>query len=132
MMDFNNTFNNKGEKQRFIYKQNPLSEHAYQIFEFKEDKKNYEPVGEYIVLDLDEDKEVTRLKMNNLVDLLNGREDLQDLGDLTNVRLLFNVVPRQEENDLTKVIFRSFDGSGTSVENAVFMMEKGIINEGRV
>ena len=56
---FNSSFNDKGEKPRFMYKRNPLVAHAFQIFEFKDEKKSYEPVGEYTRIDSSEDIEIT-------------------------------------------------------------------------
>lgn len=128
--DFNESFADSGDKPRFIYKRNPLVEHAYQIFEFKPDKNDYEPVGEYIVLDTEEDVDLTEKKMGNLVTLLNGKRDLTDFGNLTKTRLLFNIVPRTADEDPTKIIFRTHDGAGVSKENAVFTIEKGVLDEG--
>lgn len=128
-VDFNEKFNDRGEKPRFIHKKNPVTEHAYQLFEYKPDKSDYEPVGEYIVLNADEERDLTLKKVNNLVRLLNGKKDLEDLGRLTDTRLLFNIVPRSNDNDPTKIIFRTHDGDGVSEENAVFTIEKGILDE---
>jgi len=129
-MSFNDKFNDKGEKARFIYKKNPLVERNYQIFEFKLDKKSYEPVGEYIVLDTNEDTALSDRKIFNLIQLLNGKDDVEDLGNLTQARTLFNVVQQEEDKEMKQVIFRSFDGSGTSEENALFSMQKEIFGEG--
>ncbi len=127
--DVNNKFNDKGEKPRFMYKQSPVKAHDYQIFEFKEEKQTYEPAGEYLLLDSEEKPELTQKKISNLVRLLNGKKDLEELGKLTNTRLLFNIVPRTNDNDATKIIFRTHDGDGISTENAMFTIEKGILDE---
>jgi hypothetical protein len=128
-MEFNEKFNDKGEKPRFIYKPSPLVARSYQIFEYKAGKENYEPVGEYIVLDADEDIDLSEKKMVNLISILNGKKDLIDLGNLTKTRLLFNIVPRASDSDPTKIIFRTHDGAGVSKENAVMTIEKGVLNE---
>jgi len=125
-------FNEKGEKPRYIHKRNPLVPHAFQIFEFKDYKGrngDYEPVGDYTLLDTDEDADLTELKLNNLTRLMNGKKDLMDLKDKTDTRLLFNVVPRKNDNDPSKIIFRTYDGDGVSKENAILVLEKGVLND---
>ena len=127
-------FNDKGEKPTYIHKRNPLVPHAFQIFKFKDYKGNgeYEPVGEYTLLDTDEDEHLTELKLNNLTRLMNGKEDLMNLQDKTETRLLFNVVPRKNETDPSKIIFRTYDGDGVSKENAILVLEKGIFDESAI
>lgn len=130
--DFNDDFNDKGEKPRYIHKRNPLVEHAYQIFEFKDYKGvngTYEPVGDYTLLDTAENSDLTERKLMNLMQLMNGKKDLMDLKDMTGTRTLFTKLPRKEENDPTKIIFRTYDGDGVSTENAMLVLEKGIYDE---
>jgi hypothetical protein len=123
-------FNDKSEKPQFIYKRNPLVERAFHIFQFKDEKKEYEPVGEYTVLDPREVSDLTEKKMINLVALLNGKKDLVNLGNLTKTRLLYNIVPKTPgSDDKTKVIFRTYDTEGVSVENAVLVLERGVIDD---
>ena len=122
-------FNTESEKPQFMYKRNPLVEHAFQIFMFKEDKDDYEPVGEYTLLDLTEDLELTEKKIINIISLLNGRQNIMDLGNLTKTQVLFTIVPKNSEEDPTKIIFRNHDGSGPSEENAVLVLEKGVLDE---
>lgn len=129
-MDFNESFNEEGEKPRFIYKRNPLLAHAFQIFEFKEDKGGYEPIGSYTLIDLDEDPEITEKKVSNIVSLMNGRKRLIDFTKLTQERVLFNVVTdKSPENINEKVIFRTYDGDSVSKDNAVFEIEKGVFKD---
>jgi hypothetical protein len=127
--DFNNKFNDKGEKPTYIYKRNPLVEHSFQIFGYMEEKGDYEPVGDYLLLDTTEDPDLTEKTVMNIVRILNGKQDLMDLTNLTKTRLLFNIVPRKPESDETKVIFRTHDGKGTSEENAVLTLKKGVYDE---
>lgn len=122
-------FNSESEKPEFMAKANPFAPHSWQILQYKNGKKDYEPVGEYILIDTGEDIDITEKKLINLVRLLNGKRDLLDLGNLTKKRVLFNIVPRTSETDPTKIIFRDHDGKGVSVENAVLTLEKGVLNE---
>ena len=128
-MNFNDSFNEEGEKPQFIYKRNPLVEHAFQIFMLREGKSDYEPVGEYTLLDLSEDLDLTEKKVINIISLLNGRQNIMDLGNLTQTRVLFTIVTRKSEEDPTRIIFRNHDGSGPSEENAVLVLEKGVLND---
>lgn len=129
-MDFNESFNDQGEKPRFIYKRNPLTQHAFQIFAFKDDKNDYEPVGDYTLIDLDEDIEITEKKVINLVSILNGKKRLIDFTNLTKQRILFNIATDNNPENLNeKVIFRTYDGGSVSKENAVLVIEKGVFNE---
>jgi hypothetical protein len=128
-LKFNKRFNDKGEKPEFMYKRNPLVAHSFQIFRFKDDKGDYEPVGEYIVIDAEEAIEITEKKMGNLIRILNGKKDLEQLGNLTKTRILFNIVPKASETDPTRIIFREYDGKGVSKENAVLTLEKGVLHE---
>lgn len=124
-------FNELSEKPQFIYKRNPLAEHSYQIFRWIDYKEDYEPVGEYLLLETDEDPELTEKKVMNVIALLNGKEGgLLDLGELTKTRVLFNVVPKKDENDPTKIIFRNHGGEGTSEENAILTLIKGVLKDG--
>lgn len=122
----NENFNDKGEKPRFMYKPNPLTRHAFQIFQFKDDKNVYEPVGEYTVIDLEEVSEITEKKIINLIMLMNGKRDLIELGNLTQTRLLYTMVSSGSDAEKEKIIFRTHDGKGVSKENAVLTIEKGV------
>lgn len=129
-MDFNDSFNEKGEKPRFIYKPNPLVERSYQIFEFKLDKQTYEPAGEYTVIDTEEPVELTKKKLINLVRVMNDKQELEYLGNLTQARVLFTIVPKSSDSEQQKIVFRTHDGKGTSKENAVLILEKGVFSYG--
>ena len=128
-MDFNETFKESGEKPRFISKPNPLVERSYQIFEFQDEKKSYEPVGEYTVLDSGEDIDITNKKLMNLISLMNEKQNLISFENLTNERVLYNIIPTTTDSKQQKVIFRTYDGSGVSKENAVLILERGVFDE---
>lgn len=128
-MDFNESFSESGEKLRFISKPNPLVERSYQVFEFQEEKQSYEPVGEYTLLDYDEDAEITDKKVMNLLLIMNEKQRLIDFKNLTNERILYNIVSTDADSKQQKVIFRTYDGSGVSKENAVLTLDRGVFDE---
>lgn len=122
-------FNIESSRPQFIYRRNPLLPSAFQIFMFRDEKGDYEPVGEYTLLDSAEDLSLTEKKVMNIVSLLNGRRKLLELGNLTKTRILFTIIPKSSEEDPTKIIFRNYSGSGPSEENAVLILEKGVLHE---
>ncbi len=124
-------FNAESKKPRFIYKHDALVPHTFQICRFAEERDTYEPVGHYILLDHTEDFLLTEKKVINIISLLNGRQKLMDLGNLTKTRVLFSIVPKSSEEDPTKIIFRNHDGDGPSRENAMLVLEKGVVQDDR-
>lgn len=124
-------FNKQIERPRFIYKPNPLMKRAYQIFELMPKNNGYEPVGEYILLNHEEDPELTEEKMNNLITLLNGKKAVKDLTKMSASRVLFTVMPEEQSGDQTKIIFKDFDGKGVSTDNAVFTIRRGVLHDKR-
>ena len=122
-------FNTESEKPAFMYKRNPLIPHAFQIFMWKQGKSDYEPIGDYTLLDTSEDIDLTEKKVMNIISLLNGRKNLMDLGSLTNSKVLFHIMPKENTEDPDKIMFRNHDGSGTSTENAMLILEKGVLKD---
>lgn len=119
-----------GERTRFVHKPNPLVERSYQIFEYNFKKGEYEPVGDYVLINKDEKPDVTDKKVINLMSLLNGKKDeLIDISNLTTTRLLYSIVPEAQSGEQTKIILKDYDGSGVSKENAVFTIRKGVFDE---
>ena len=116
-----------GERTRFIHKANPLVDRAYQIFEYDVTKSDYDHVGDYILIQKDEPQEVTEKKVINLMTLLNGKDDLIDLSNLTNTRLLYSIIPEAQAGNQTKIVLKDYDGSGVSKENAIFTIRKGVL-----
>lgn len=119
-------FNDESKKPRFISRPNPLTPHSHQIFEYKAGKEEYEPVGDYTVIDLAESGDITAKKVTNLISLMNGRKPLIDFTNLTKERVLFTMNPKSEDSDKDIVVFRAYDGNGVSKENAVLKIEKGV------
>ena len=128
-------FNEESEKPQFIYKKVVDAERSFEILMFrsKDDSGHgeYEIVGDYTVIDEDEDFSLSEKKIENVISLLNGKDDLAELGSLTKTRVLFSVVPKKSDDDPTKIVFRNHDGEGTSEENAVLTIEKGVIDESK-
>ena len=121
-------FNENSEKSRFTFKPNPVNPAAYQILENKIGNDGYVPVGDYVVLDGDEDRGLTEKKLVNLVGLMNGRQTVIDLSNDVDSRLLYYVVPKKLDSDATKIIFRTYSGRGVSKENALLEIERGIFD----
>ncbi|MGB4108200.1 MAG: hypothetical protein WBK55_10465 [Alphaproteobacteria bacterium] len=121
-------FNEQSEKPEFLAKPNPLVPHSWQIFQFKNDKGEYEPIGDYVVVDTSEDIEITDKKIANLAAVMNGRKGLIDFTNLTGKRVLFNIIPETSGSNRQKIVFRTYDGAGVSTENAVLTIEKGVFN----
>lgn len=124
-----NDFNEESEKPEFIQKASPVSERSFQIFQFQDDKNDYEPIGEYTVLDLDEPAELTETRLLNLLSVMNKRSRTFDLSELTQSRILFNVIPVKPDDLNEKVIFRTYTGDGVSKENAMLTVKKGVFDE---
>lgn len=118
-----------GERTRFIHKPNPLVERSYQIFEYDFKKSDYNHVGDYVLIQKDEPQDVTEKKVINLMTLLNGKDDLIDLSNLTNTRLLYSIVPEAQAGNQTKIVLKDYDGSGVSKENAIFTIRKGVLHD---
>lgn len=116
-----------GERTRFIHKPNPLVDRAYQIFEYNVAKGSYDVVGDYVLINKDEPRDITEKKIINLMSILNKKDELIDLSSLTNKRVLFTLVPEAQAGDQTKMIFKDYDGSGVSKDNAVFTIRKGVL-----
>lgn len=122
-------FNIESEKPRFISKPNPLAAGSHQIFEYQVEKSEYEPVGDYTLLDQGEDPDITAKKMMNLVALMNGRKPLVSFENLTEERVLFTINKENETSDTQTVVFRTFKGEGVSKENAVLTIKKGVFDD---
>lgn len=118
-----------GERTRFVHRLNPLVDRAYQIFEYNADKSSYDHVGDYVLINKDEPRELTEKTVANIVTLLNRKDDLIDISNLTKTRLLFTLVPEAQAGNQTKIILKDYDGSGVSKDNAVFTIRKGVLHD---
>ncbi len=116
-----------GERTRFVHKPNPLVERSYQIFEYDYTRGTYEHCGDYVLLNKEESREVTDKKVINVMSMINGKTDMIDISNLTKNRVLYTLVPEAQAGDQTKIIFKDYDGSGVSKDNAVFTIRKGVL-----
>ena len=115
-----------GERTRFVAKPDPLVERAYKIYEYDFNAGKYNVSGDYVLINKDEPRELTDTKIKNLLTILNGKDDLIDVSNLTKARVLFTLVPEAQAGDQTKMIFKDHDGSGVSKDNAVLTIKKGV------
>lgn len=124
-------FNEGSEKTEFIYRQSQVDKNTYLILQYQADKGAYEPVGDYVLLDTDEDPELTEKKVMNLITLINGKGKgkLLDLRNLTDGRTLFYPIPDSPDAKEHKLVFRKHDDAGVSTENAVITIKKGVIDD---
>ena len=122
-------FNEESEKPEFIYRKKPDVERSYFICQFKDERHDYEPVGDYTVLDLDEEAELSETRIMTVISVLNEKRRKPDLSSLTNTRILFNIIPRKPEDTDQKIILRTHDGTGVSKENAIIVIDKDVFDE---
>ncbi len=124
-----NDFNTITAKQAYTYRRNPLHEASYLLLKQNEATGAYVPVGDYTVLDREENPALSEKKVMNLVTLLNGRDDLIELGEETGTRMLYHPTPRSDGEERTKIVFYSWEGKGVSKENALLTIEEDFDRE---
>lgn len=115
-------FNAITTKQTYTYKRNPFHSSSFMIMR-REDNGAYNPIGDYTVLKREEDPDLSEKKVMNLITLLNGKENLIQLGAETKSRLLFKEPEYNEETGRTRTVFYELGNEGVSVENAVLTIE---------
>ena len=116
-------FNAEGRKPRYEYKLSPVHDRPFLIFKMDQESQSC-AVGDYTVLDPEEDIKLSEKKVINLIALLNGRKNLVQLGHETQSRVLYNIVNQGDDEEKSKVIFYHLGKEGVSVENALFTMER--------
>lgn len=114
--------NSQGSESNFTYRPNPLLARSFLICR-KEQSGDVTPVGDYTILDDNEDLRLAERKVMNLVMRLNGEKQLAQLGEQTRSRLLFHVKPRPENDPRTEIVFYTQSGRGVSKENAILTIE---------
>lgn len=123
-------FNHSGTGQSYSYRRNPVHEHSFLIIRKNEAKKKYEPIGDYTVLDAEENPALSEKTVMNLVALLNGREeDVIDLSRETDKRLLYYRAPKREDSNRTHIVFYVLGEKGVSTENAVLSIDEELQDE---
>lgn len=115
-------FNAEGSLPLYGYERSPVNERAFMIVKRDEAVAEPKPVGDYTVLDMEEDIDLAEKKVINLVSLLNGRKRLMQLGHETKSRILYHIVSRKDEDNKTKVLFYKLENRGVSKENALFRL----------
>jgi hypothetical protein len=115
-------FNAEGAIGKFAYQRSPVNERAFLILKKQDEAKEPIPVGDYTVLDKQEDMTLAEKKVTNLVALLNGRKRLMQLGHETQSRILYNIVSEKDEDNKMKVLFYQLKKQGVSTENALFRL----------
>lgn len=116
-------FNAEGAIGKYAYQRSPVNERAFLILKKQDAAQEAVPVGDYTVLDKEEDIGLAEKKVTNLVSLLNGRKRLMELGHETNSRILYNIVSEKDEENKMKVLFYKLEEQGVSKENALFRLE---------
>lgn len=121
-----NEFKNASARSLYSYRRNPIHLQAFMILK-RQDDNSYTPVGDYTVLDRDEDPALSEKKVINLVSALNGQKELIQLGEGTKSRLLFKPIPRGKDTEKSKVIFYKLtEEQGVSKENAILTIEEDL------
>ncbi len=113
-------FNIESQPALFAYQPSPVNARAFLITKSGQS----EPVGDYTVLDLEEDLTLSEKKVMNLISLLNGRQRLMELGHETQSRVLYQVINEEDEENKTNVLFYQLGAQGISKENALFRLER--------
>jgi len=117
-------FNAESSAPVYAYQRSPVNERAFLIVKKPEVAAEPVPVGDYTVLDKEEDLSLSEKKVMNLVSLLNGRKRLMQLGHETKSRVLYNVLTEGSSDEKAKVMFYNLGKEGVSVENALFTLER--------
>lgn len=116
-------FNTESRAPLYAYQRSPVNERAFLIVKKPKPAADPVPVGDYTVLDKEEDIKLSEKKVMNLISLLNGRKRLMDLGHETKSRILYHIVSERDEDNKTKVLFYKLEQQGVSKENALFRLE---------
>jgi len=118
-------FNQESQQPRYTYVRSPVYDRAFQILKYQNGlEQDPVAVGDYTVLDQEEDLGLAEKKVMNLVTLLNGKKKLIQLGHETNSRILYHIVSEQDEENKANVVFYKLGQEGVSVENALFRIER--------
>jgi len=126
-MNYEN-FNEITTKKLYTYRRHPMHDNSYVILKQQLEDGPYEPVGDYTVLDSDEDNSLSEKKVMNLVALMNDEKNIIDLKTETKTRLLYHKASTDEPNR-TRIIFYALGEKGISTENAVLSLEEGLEDE---
>lgn len=122
--------NTKEQGVNYSWRPHPYLARCYQIVQKNEQNQGFEPVGEYLVLDTAEGPDLSEKKVTNLTSLMNGKtEEVIPLGHLSDKRIYFHRVPKTPDAPKTKVIFMAREKTGVVKENAILLLEQGVMDE---
>lgn len=116
-------FNESTELPRYSYTRSPVNERAFLIMLQEDAHDTAEPVGDYTVLDREEDLAVSEKKVMNLINLLNEKPGKTIQIEGVKGRTHFQILSNPEESEELKVMFYTQKGKGTSEENALFRVQ---------
>lgn len=116
-------FNESTELPRYSYTRSPVNERAFLIMLQEDVHDTAEPVGDYTVLDREEDLTVSEKKVMNLISLLNEKPGKLIQVDEADGRTHFQVISNPEVTEELKVMFYTQKGEGVSKENALFRVK---------
>lgn len=119
----------ENEGKLFAFRRNTSDRFCFDLL-WLDTENEYQHVGEYQVIDVNEASEITLLKVENVVHLLSGDSHLlRDIGHLTGTRIEFEIQEKEDPTiDPTIIVFTSFDGN-VATKNAVLTLAKGVLNE---
>lgn len=119
-----NDFNTEARTPRYGYTPSPVNPRAFMIMKHMDSgHAGARTVGDYTVLDSNEDLRISEKKVMNLVSLLNGRQNLIQVGTDSGSRILYHLVSECDDDGKSRVLFYKLGKEGVSVENALFRME---------
>lgn len=119
-----NEFNETTKLTRYSYAPSPVHPRAFLILKKDNILDDPRPVGDYTVLDKEEDMGLAEKKVINLISLLNEKPGkVIHVGDKDGGRMLFHVISERDEENKLKVMFYVNKGEGTSKEHALFRVE---------
>ncbi len=118
-------FNAEATTPQYTYSRSPVHPRGFMILKYSKDMaREPVPVGDYTVLDTNEDLVLSEKKVINLVSLMNGRKNLMELGHETGIRTLYQIVSHKDDDGKARVVFYNLGKEGVSIENAMFRIEK--------
>lgn len=82
----------------------------------------YNVVGAYTILSEDEPLALAEKKVMNLITLLNGRDNLINLGEQTGTLTLYQPKTNPEEGGYQEILFHELGLRGVSQENALLTL----------
>ncbi|HPQ50050.1 MAG: hypothetical protein KDJ26_06365 [Alphaproteobacteria bacterium] len=110
------------QQEIYTYRPNPLLERSYLLFRRDGNGEN-SPIGDYTILDEQEDLSLAEKKLMNIVMQLNGDDNLLQLGEQTRSRLYFHCKPKAEDDPRQTIVFYTYTGQGVSKENSILTLE---------